>query len=180
VVKKPPYTTSALLSSDGRYRWWLRRRWAEGTEIGWIMLNPSTADGNHDDPTIRRCVAFSKAWGHGGLVVVNLFATRATDPKALRLRPDFYQSEHEELIGYKNDDVIVRNLRECAVVVAAWGAHGELYGRGEEVCELFDPDRLQCLGLTKNLEPRHPLYVRADQALQPLRAARDAALAMSA
>lgn len=169
-ARRPLYTTSALLSSDSRYRWWLRRRWAKGTEIGWIMLNPSTADANQDDPTIRRCVAFSKAWGHGGMVVVNLFATRATDPQALRLRTDFYQDEHEALIGYKNDAVIESELKNCAVIVAAWGNHGALYNRGAEVRELLGDYRLQCLGLTKTLEPRHPLYARADTALVPLTA----------
>lgn len=76
---------AAEFSGCGRYRYSLRRRWADGGPPAcWIMLNPSTADAEKDAPTIRRCIGFSKAWGHNALVVVNLFALRSTDPTALR------------------------------------------------------------------------------------------------
>jgi hypothetical protein len=93
--------------------------------------------------------------------VVNLFALRATNPKALRLRPDFYQSEHAALIGPENDATIQREAEQARLVVAAWGNHGSLYGRDEEVRELVERP-LHHLGLTKMNQPRHPLYVRAD------------------
>lgn len=149
----------ATFGGDGRYRYTLRRRWAlRGDGVCWIMLNPSTADARQDDPTIRRCVAFSKGWGYGWLVVVNLFATRATDPKALRLRPDFYQGEHEALIGPENDTQILRAVAAAKLTIAAWGNHGALYNRGDEVREMLETP-LHHLGLTKVWQPRHPLYV---------------------
>jgi hypothetical protein len=37
------------------------------------MLNPSTADAEVEDPTIRRCIGYSHAWGFAGIVVINLF-----------------------------------------------------------------------------------------------------------
>lgn len=85
--------TSASISGDYRYR--LGRAWAGGPTCTFIMLNPSTADADQDDPTIRRCVGFAKALGCGALEVVNLYAYRATNPRDL-LRQD-------ERVGPEND-----------------------------------------------------------------------------
>lgn len=74
----------AVISDDGRYRYRLWRTWApELPRMAWIMLNPSTADAEVDDPTIRRCVGFAKREGCGGIEVVNLYAYRSTDPSVL-------------------------------------------------------------------------------------------------
>lgn len=75
----------ATLSDCGKYRYWLERSWEETGKgfVNWIMLNPSTADAEIDDQTIRKCIGFSKLWGYDGMHVVNLFAFRATDPESL-------------------------------------------------------------------------------------------------
>jgi hypothetical protein len=71
----------ADLSPDGVYRYSLSRSWDfRGGNLNIIMLNPSTADHEVDDPTITRCVERAKRLGFGGLVVTNLFAFRATYP----------------------------------------------------------------------------------------------------
>ena len=82
----PEITLSeAVISQDERHRYSLTRRWGNGPRVCcWIMLNPSTADATTDDPTIRRCVRFTQAWGYDALTVVNLYAWRATDPADLR------------------------------------------------------------------------------------------------
>ncbi len=117
-----------------------------------IGLNPSTADETNDDPTIRRCISFSKAWGCDSFCMTNIFAFRATDPKVMIAEPN--------PIGDENDDWLVRCARKASIIVAAWGVHGEHMGRGKVVARMIPG--LKCLGVTKDGYPRHPLYVRGD------------------
>src|SRR5438128_11131670 len=106
----------ATFSRDRRYRYRLWRRWDRSRAVvAFVMLSPSTADAMHDDPTIRRCVGFARAWGCGGVDVVNLFALRATDPRALRKAAD--------PIGPANERHLRRAVRAAGLVVLAWGAH---------------------------------------------------------
>jgi hypothetical protein len=113
------------MSPCGLYRYELWRYWAPGRLVAWIMLNPSTADATADDPTLRRCIDFSKAWGCGGLMVVNLFGLRATDPQELR--------RAEDPVGPMNDHFLWGRCMEADLVVAAWGGHGKLFGRRAEI-----------------------------------------------
>ncbi len=143
----------ALISPCGAYRYRLWRRWAPGPRIAvWVMLNPSTADGEQDDATIRRCIAFSRAQACDALDVVNLFALRSTDPKAL------YDATAP--VGPENDDAIAGAVRAAAVVIVAWGNHGTLRGRGDIVLRQLRAAGAQplCFGLTKLGQPLHPLY----------------------
>lgn len=144
---------TASFSRDRRYRYTLGRRWGRGPSLTWVMLNPSTADHQRDDPTIRRCIAFSRAWGFDGLVVVNLFALRSPQPAVLL--------DAEDALGPMGGRVLRRVLRESAPgsVVAAWGnVEPRLARRAEEVRAILPADAL-CLGLTDRGQPRHPLYV---------------------
>jgi hypothetical protein len=163
------YYSHAHISPCGRYRYWLSRVWNDKIQpVCWIMLNPSTADHTQDDPTIRRCMAFARAWGAGGIYVVNLFAYRATNPAELRKVSDPVGLGNNNWAILCNAGVAMGCERRHAVV-AAWGAHGAYQGRGQEVAALLRERgvALQCLGLTRQGQPRHPLYVRADQPLVP-------------
>lgn len=150
----------AGIGDDGQYRYWLRRTISMLDDRGlvFVMLNPSTADAREDDPTLRRCRVFASLWGFGRLGVVNLFAHRATDPKELRRVAD--------PVGPLNDSVIRAHCERASLVVAAWGIHGNLYGRDREVLGLLADvgQPVRCLGLTRDGSPRHPLYVRGDAA----------------
>jgi hypothetical protein len=141
----------------------LGRVWGENPAhlVRWIMLNPSTADSLVDDPTIRRCMGFAKAWGYDGLVVHNLYALRATDPKALRTHPD--------PVGPGNDGYMTAL---DIPTVCAWGAHADSGrpGRAAEVLTLLRKSGVapMCLGRTKAGHPRHPLYLPASATLEEM------------
>lgn len=150
----------AVFSADKVYRYRLERTWGtSGTHATWIMLNPSTADALADDPTIRRCIAFTKAWGLDGLIVVNLFALRSADPRQIR--------RHRDPEGPANDRFIADALHPWSVVVAAWGADRMADAREQEVLAIVAEKAAgaACLGVTKAGYPRHPLYVRSDAEL---------------
>ena len=152
----------ARFSGCQRYRWSLERWWnvhRASPWIGWILLNPSTADDRKDDPTIHRCIRYSQAWGYGGCTICNLFALRSTSPRAA------YHDRRP--IGRLNDRAILAPVEQCGVIVAAWGVHGALSDRGENVMRmLIDAGvKVHCLGRTKDGHPRHPLYLRSDRKL---------------
>jgi len=145
---------AAGFSRCGRYRYWLTRTWdAARPAVCWLMLNPSTADAARDDPTIRRCMGLAGRWGHGAIVVVNLFAWRATDPAKLACAAD--------PVGSANDGVLRRRAQGLRLI-AAWGCQGNLLGRADAVLRLLGGRRLECVGVTAAGQPRHPLYVRGD------------------
>lgn len=154
----PDVKPDAGLSPDGTYRYWLSRTWSEKPDVAWIMLNPSTADAAVDDATIRRCQGFARSWGYGGIIVVSLFALRATSPKALQAHPD--------PVGPANDDVLRRVFETTAsgIIVAAWGTHGKLRNRDAVAVGIAGQQErsLHCLALTKHGKPQHPLYVPGD------------------
>lgn len=147
--------STATVSDDGMYRYDLTRGWGPGRWVLWIMLNPSTADAMDDDPTVRRCRGFTRAWGYSGLVVVNLYAYRATNPHEL-IRAD-------DPIGPANKRAIEGWLRHDRVdlAVAAWGARWADLGIPRLNVEGMGRD-LWCLGRTKGGHPRHPLYLHRD------------------
>lgn len=154
---QPLNLKDAVLSECGLYRYRLSRSWGFGPKLGFLMLNPSTADAAIDDPTIRRCIAYAKAWDYGGLEVVNLFAFRATDPK------DLIDSAEAGIpvVGHDND----RHIQECfgrvEGMIAAWGAHPFAQKRACQVREML-PGPLYYLRLTKDGHPGHPLYLPKD------------------
>lgn len=154
--------SGAVFSPCMRYRYGLwrpaRNEDGERGRVLFVMLNPSTADAEEDDPTIRRCVGFASRWGFRQLLVANVFAYRSTDPKVLR--------GVSEAIGPDNDHAIHTLARMAELVVCAWGTHGKLRCRDDQVVRIIrqageDPHHL---GLTKAGHPRHPLYLRRDEA----------------
>ncbi|WP_313167541.1 DUF1643 domain-containing protein [Massilia oculi] len=142
---------SAIISDDGRYRYYLSRRWAsEGKVIAFICLNPSTADASLDDPTVKKCIRMAKSWGGAALVIGNLFAYRSTDPLNLKKCAD--------PIGSENDIWLKKIIAESDLVVAAWGTNGDLLDRNQKVLNAFG-GQLYALRLTKDGHPSHPLYL---------------------
>lgn len=185
----------AVISACGNYRYSLWREWrlhplpanwdmwtdddgqpildGEGKQLGeplscvFVMLNPSTADGDQDDPTIRRCVSFAKAWGYDRMEVVNLFAWRSTDPRAVlamtggKLDP----------VGTANRAFVHRAIERAGMIVCAWGAHGGHIGQDETMLGWIEEHDGQphALRVTKGGFPAHPLYLPADLQPKPYR-----------
>ena len=152
----------ADLSDDGVYRYWLSRLWNAPDErqrtLPFIMLNPSTADAERDDPTIRKCVGFARRLGYTGLSIFNLYAYRATDPadlkRAMRAGVDVVpRSNNERLRTMLNARHYVGDP-----VVAAWGAHAPDQ-RVREVLAMPGAAALHALALTPKGVPRHPLML---------------------
>ena len=140
---------SAIISECGLYRYELRRIWQPKTGlVCWVMLNPSTADANNDDPTIRRCMGYAARWGYGGIVVVNLFALRCTDSS--------HVADYDDAVGTGNSIYIKRASAEARLTMAAWGIRGKHLGRDKIVLAILTNPHY--LVLTKNGSPRHPLY----------------------
>jgi hypothetical protein len=150
--------SAASADVRGDYRYTLTRTWDSSAEpLVFILLNPSTADASQNDPTIRRCIGFAKRWGFGGIVVVNLYAYRARNPRDMLAADD--------PVGTDNDRIIAEVV-DGNTVVAAWGTNAR-HERVAEVLELIPrTKRLLALEITKYGHPRYPLYVLGEA--QPL------------
>lgn len=147
-ARMPRAAGGASFSRCRRYRYALWRHWSTDKHVLFVMLNPATADAERNDPTIRRCIGFAKAWGFGGLTVANLFAWRTVSPAALK--------RADEPVGARNDRWLTRLIDDADLVVAAWGNHGAYLARSTRVRGRFTG---WChLGINKTGEPRHPLY----------------------
>jgi hypothetical protein len=151
---------AAVFDATGRYRYCLSRVWdPDLPRLVWVMLNPSSADSELDDPTIRRCVGFARSWGFGSMEVVNLFGFRAASPREL-----FSASDP---IGSGNDRVVREAVEGAQVAVAGWGNWGRVADRGAQFLAGVRRD-VYCLGLTKHDQPVHPLYQASHRQLRLL------------
>jgi hypothetical protein len=146
---------AATLSPDGRYRYTLSRQWSETPRrIAWVMLNPSYADGERDDQTVRKIVEFSIRDGAGSLDVVNLMAAIETNPIRLAYLID---REFLDAVGPGNAAAISGVLARADRIVLAWGASP--LATPELVASTLaaaDGRELSCLGRSKSGAPRHP------------------------
>lgn len=160
-MKRDAYTEAgALVRGPHRYLLW--REWAPliPKRALFVMLNPSTADATKDDPTLRRCRRFAMDWGCGALLVVNLFAWRATSPADLAAAA----ARKDDVVGADNDLTIRSSLEGVDLIVAAWGTPrwGFVGRRAAAVLELLSPlADVQSIELTADGYPRHPLYLPA-------------------
>lgn len=160
----------ATFSADDVYRYALARIWDDhATMLVVCATNPSTADHEQTDPTLSKLLHYAKRDGYGGLILVNVAAFRATDPRALIV-------ENRKLAGVSvegehNQEVIRRALEMplLARAVAAWGApKGPLFRHLTARAKTNGSRRSwHCLGVTKDGHPRHPLYLRNDAAIRP-------------
>ena len=142
----------AGFSDCRKYRYWLLRRWDDEPLLNVIGLNPSTADEEKDDPTIRRIMGFARGWKYGGIQMLNLFSYRATDPKDMM--------RAEDPVGPNHDDLTRFFSKESNTIFCCWGTHGGYLDRDKYVMSMMDVNYFPfCLGTTKAGYPKHPLYL---------------------
>jgi hypothetical protein len=143
---------------EGEYRYMLTRLWNEKLKrLLILMVNPSTADGCEDDPTLQRCIHFAQSWGFGSLVVVNPFALRSSTPAVLKA--------HRDPVGPRADEALLGAFDSTDAYLFAFGnpPAEKLKARIKHV-ELWALHRAEtrgvpvyCLGFTKSNYPKHPL-----------------------
>lgn len=143
---------SATYSPCMQYRYTLQIIWDESLPLcAFVGLNPSTATEFQDDPTIRRCKKFARDWGCGGLLMLNLFAWRSTDPDAMKRTSDPVGPENT--LGH-----IYQHLQQVTGPrIAAWGKHGHHMGRHK--LAMAAQCRFSYLRLNGDGTPAHPLYM---------------------
>lgn len=125
-----------------------------------VMLNPSRADADVDDATIRSCRRLCRSWGYGGFEVVNLYGWRATDPADLQKA---VVCPVTDAVGPENDKIANGAIYRCDVVIAAWGANAAVENdRVRTMVRMVEARHpaIFCLGKTKNGSPKHPLYIK--------------------
>lgn len=147
-------TPKAIFSECRTWRYTLSRTWTDQTpacNVLFILLNPSTADENEDDPTLRRGINFAKRWGFGGIVFCNLFAFCTAHPRELK--------RAQYPVGPINDWHIIEQVDKAEQIILAWGAHGHYRFRDDAVLKILKGRKLWCLGTTKGGFPMHPLYL---------------------
>ncbi len=152
----PVEGNDAVHNEDRTRRYVLFRRWAFGPRVLWIMLNPSKADESHNDPTLRKCITYSQAWGFGGLIVVNAFSIKATDPKDMKASPNPGDDPESDAYILKHAAEVVG---EGGIILCGMGTHASHRGRGRAVVDMLKHHPLHYLTLTDGGYPGHPLYL---------------------
>ena len=113
----------AKISPCGTYRYLLWRDWGESlvrprrrvATALWVCSNPSTADGDSDDQTVRRIVDFSKAIGTNRAEIINWHAFRATHPADMRAA----HNRGVDVYGPGNTEAIEDAIARGPVVIVA-------------------------------------------------------------
>lgn len=155
----PEMTGTAEFSDDMRFRYTLTRTWSTAPKLCFIGLNPSTATAETNDPTIRRCIGYAVQWGHGGLLMLNLYAFRATAPK------DMFAARKRgvDIIGGERNyfEAMARDIHDhnVSLTIGAWGNHGG--SRGINAIHAIVRD-LHYLAKNADGSPKHPLYLKSD------------------
>lgn len=160
------------LSSHDDANWYLgvNNRWMPRPCV-FIMLNPSTADGEDDDPTIRKCVKFAKRWKYERLEVVNLFAFRSKSPEFMKAGVA-KQGDHPKNLAFAMNACL-----RAGVVVCAWGEHGRFMTQDyrfmanlkSQIDKADQDSKFKALAFNKSGTPKHPLYCRDNSELLPMK-----------
>jgi hypothetical protein len=153
-VLVPTYSV-ARYSDCERYRYYLKRTWDFTLPVvNYLMLNPSTATEKQNDPTLARCESRARNWSYGSMVITNLFAYRATDPKDMKRQAD--------PVGPENMNQIREAANEADLIICGWGQHGRHLSQDawaiKQLGMIDLPAKVHALRITNGV-PWHPLYL---------------------
>lgn len=170
-----PVNGSAVFSDDGHHRFLLERRWDDSLpSFTYILLNPSVADADHDDPTVARLLRLTRHNGGGRFVLVNLFSVVDTFQQRLHLTGERNDRWRE------NREWVADALRRPSVLVVGWGdgraddktARGRRSAvrcRAEEIWPLIAAARPHCFRTLRSGAPGHPGRLRGTSRIRPYR-----------
>ncbi len=151
--------SGAVMDHTRQYRFLLWRFWDERPRIHFNGLNPSTANENENDPTVKRWIQFAQAWGYGGFYATNIYPFITPHPEEL-VTPDCFHKA--------NYPAIWMAAGLSAISVPCWGDGIKRVDGGLKVANhvletyLTDP---MCFGLTQSGNPKHPLYLNGNTKL---------------
>lgn len=141
---------NAVFSVTKHRRYALWRTWDPSyPKLLFIGINPSTADGEKNDPTINRLTTIPKGWGYGGLMIANLSSKISSNPKEVREVRDSFLIE---------DDYIKWMKGQCEDTVVMWGNEGKRFMNRINQIKAIIPEPY-CFYQNANGHPRHPLYM---------------------
>lgn len=132
-----------------------------------IGVNPSDADANKDDPTIRKVAGFTVRLGHRCFVMLNKFARIATDVNDLK------RLNLPDAVGLDNDCELACAMSGADTLLFAWGPLAKLpvhlRARWRRVWQIAQDLKKTpfCIGTAKDGHPRHPLMVSYDTPVVP-------------
>ena len=131
--------------------------------VACIGINPSTAEPNSLDPTLKKVKSISEFNGFDGWIMYNVYPQRATDPSQL-------DTEVNNDSRMKNSGLIKRSIEHLGIDTI-WVAYGDLienrnylpYCFAELFRKLSDLNlNWKIIDTTKKGHPRHPLYQKAE------------------
>jgi len=147
------------ISLNGRFRYALTRRWGAGPVVAWLMLNPSTADAERDDPTLRRIMDWADAWGYHGVSVVNVYPYRTSKPAELwRWLGADHESAEREHTTQINCAKINQAAKQAALRMVGFGADVANVDRLTlaDALTAFG-EGVMCMGTNQHGWPLHPM-----------------------
>ena len=153
---------TAVLSHCEQYRYYLTRFVSlNPKKLGFVLLNPSTADAFQNDSTVTRCVGFARRHGFGELHIANAYAYRAKRPR------DLWATDYP--VGPENNYWLTELVLRCDLVICGWGIHCQPLREIQVVEQLsaWAPLKLHHLGRNKNGTPKHPLYLPTETEITP-------------
>lgn len=157
----PIIISDAIFNDMRTHRYLLRRIWDEEREmICFIGLNPSTANEDENDPTIKSCMRIARNQNAGGIYMVNLFSY-------ITAYPDVLVANFNDAVNPKTNLYIDSSFRACHKIICAWGRWPFAHTRKKEIEHLIAEDpyfenRVYCLGKNQDGSPKHPLYIKSD------------------